>query len=557
MNILLIQVLRLGDALQMIPTIRGLKEAFPNSKVSVLTSSLGSQLFSIQPDVDCVFTLRKEVLAPLVKDSRVDDLLEAVDILEADLKDVTGQKWDWVINFSYSFPSAILVFLADGAHCSGFHATNKRLYLLKEKWLAYCVSAFVNRKYSVLNWVDINKNVINLPSVPARAGFLVNEQDLKDVDTHLGGLGFSGEKIIGINPGASGDFKKWPIEKFVKLGRGLVENHDYKLIIFGDNNDKALGQRLHEEIGPGCEDMTGRTTVPQLIAYLSRCDLLVSNDTGPAHISSAVGTPVVSFFFSTHFVETGPYGAGHIVVFPDIPCFPCKSTEKCSDKQCLNYIDPGTVERLVCSYDALVKQEKTFLLTEDDGPVAVNVSAFDPWGNLEWLPLDDRPVKPDDALRLIYKIFWVSVLKEYKDLEQVLPEYAGDVVNRFGKNGQIKHIEESLVQFGKELSDISDLYFESYETSVKLYDSITSGDSNQTKELGEVLQKKEDEMSSFSGNAYINPLAEYVTLRRDNICEPDILKLGIKTASLYQDALNFSNELKKCSERILRLLSQC
>lgn len=554
LNILLIQIMRLGDALQMVPTIRGLKELFPDSRISVLASSLGSQIFSIQPEVDHVFVLRKEVLASLVKNSKMVDLMEAVDVLESDLKDVISRKWDWVINFSYSFPSAILAFLADGPHSSGFHTTNKRIYFLKEKWLAYCVSAFVNRKYSVFNWVDINKNVINLPSVTVGVDFLVKKDELKKAEIHLGELGFSGKKILGFSPGASGDYKKWPIEKFVKLGRSLVKEHDYKLLIFGDKGDMGLGCRLREEIGPGCEDLTGKTTIPQLTAYLSKCDLVVSNDTGTAHVSSAVGTPVITLFFSTHFVETGPYDAGHIVVFPDISCFPCKETAKCSHKKCLKYIDPDTIERVVRDYDALMKQGKTFVLAEDEGPVAVNVSAFDPWGNLEWLPLDTRPMKPDDVIRLIYKIFWVSVLKEYKDLENVLPGYINSVVSRSGQIDQILDIKDIIFQFDKKLNNIKGLYYESYETCVKIYDSISSGDSDGVKKLSEELQKKEGEISAFGENVYLNPLVEYVIIRRDNIYEPDILKLGIKTASLYQDAHNMATKLKRCTEKVSGLL---
>ena len=556
MNILLIQILRLGDALQLTPIITGIKEFFPESQLSVLTSSLGGQIFSVHPHVDHVFELRKEKLLELSKSSKQEDLLSAVDILEAELKPVLAKEWDWVVNFSYSFPSALLCHMSDGVSCSGFFANENRQYFSREKWFAYSVSAFMNRKYSVFNWVDVNKNIIGLPYVPDRLHFTLKDEELEDARSQLDRLGLNGQKLIGMHPGASGDHKQWPLENFAELGRRLVQKDDCRILVFGDRNEADLGRRLRDGIGPACEDMTGKTTLGQLGALLSKCDLLVSNDTGPAHLASAVGTPVIGLFFSTHFVETGAFGPGHLAIYPDIDCFPCQGTASCPDKLCLNAIHPGFVERVILNRDHTVKNDQAIIPVEGDGPVAVSVSAFDPWANLEWRPIDRRALKWDDILRLAYKVFWLSALKDYAVTEQDLPQYVRGLVSRFGRMEHTGQAEIQMHELGENLVRVAQCYGEGCRLSLELYESLISGDRDKVHQLGEDLQKKEDEIAFLAENTHLNPFMEYVSIRRDNILEPDLTNLSLMTASLYQEAQNLSLNLKGQLERIWNMATE-
>lgn len=556
MNILLIQILRLGDALQLTPIITGIKEFFPESELSVLTSTLGGQIFSVHPHVDHVFELRKEELLELSKSSKQEDLLSAVDLLGEELNPVLTKNWDWVINFSYSFPSALLCHMTDGVSVSGFSANESRQYFSREKWFAYSLSAFMNRKYSVFNWVDVNKNIIGLPHVPDRLHFTLKDQDLEDARSRLGRLGLNGEKLIGMHPGASGDHKQWPLESFVELGRRLVQKENCRILVFGGGNEVYLGRRLSDGIGPACDDMTGKTTLAQLGALLSKCDLLVSNDTGPAHLASAVGTPVIGLFFSTHFVETGAFGPGHLAINPDIDCFPCQGTAGCADKLCLNGIHPGFVERVILHHDDYVKNDQAIIPNEGDEPISVSVSAFDPWANLEWRPVDGRALKWDDILRLAYKVLWLSSLKDYAVAEETLPQYVRDLVGRFGRMEDAGQANIQMRELGENLVRVSEWYGEGCRLSLELYESLISGDHDKVHKLGDDLQRKEDEIAGLAEKAYVNPLMEYISIRRDNILEPDLTNLSLRTAALYQEAQNLSLTLKGHLERIWDMVTE-
>jgi hypothetical protein len=113
-----------------------------------------------------------------------------------------------------------------------------------------------------------------------------------------------------------------------------------------------------------------------------------------------------------------------------------------------------------------------------------------------------------------------------------------------------------LIGLGERLTGLAKLYSYVCSLSMELYNSLMTGDTERITELGEKLQEKEDEISILGENVHLNPIIEYVAIRRDNICEPDISKLAIKTAALYQEAQNLALGLKRRSEHIWDLISK-
>lgn len=550
MKILIIHILRIGDALQLTPIIKSMKETCHGASISVVTSTLGAQVFSKQDAVDQVFQVSIDELVPLIKSSRIEDVHSAIDILENEFESILCQKWDWVINFNYTFASALLAYLFKGTHCSGFYSTSERRYFAKENWFAYSIAAFTNRKYSTFNWVDINKNLINLPSVPQRTMFSVNAEILDHIDFYLDKIGFKEQKVIGLAPGASGGDKQWPVDNFITLAGNLVTDHKYRVLVLGDENEQELGYQIKSAVGEGCEDLTGKTSLDELGGYISKCDLLVSNDSGPMHLANALGTPVVSLFFSTHFVETGPYGQDNIVVFPDIPCFPCKSTASCHHKECLTYIRPGTIERIVCDHERLLNDDHRITLTNEEGPIGINRSVFDTWGNIDWIPVNNRLLKRDDMIWLIFKTFWISTLNGYDTSEEDLQGYIDSSLKNYEPVAQKNGFSAFFHQLETGFSSLEDLYRQARTLSMQIYNALINGDQETVAKLGEMLQQKEDEISRSGDDENLSPLTEYTNIRLDNMEKTDITHLAIKTARIYQETEQSSQRLKMISNKL-------
>ena len=554
MKILLIQMLRLGDAIQMIPVIRGLKASFTNARIHALTSNVGRSIFEKESQVEKVYVLNKQDISALASRARKKDLLAAIELLQSDLEPLISQEWDWVINFSFSFPSALLSFMLDAGYRSGYVANRQRQYLSKEKWFSHSLASFANRRYSNFNWVDIDKKIIGLPSVPAHPLIDPNPGNLQKAAGYLGKKRFEGEKVIGINPGASGAYKMWPVEKFGVLSKSLIENQDCRIIIFGGEEEMGLGETIKKYAGDGAEDLTGKTSLDDLTAFLSLCDVFVSNDTGPMHLASLVGTKVVGLFFNSHFVETGPYGPGHVAVHPDIPCFPCQGPAKCTHKKCLDYISPETIEKVIIGGD--MKNGSGSLVTGTPERVRVLMSEFDPWGFLEWIPIDDGSLQFQTVERLLLKVSWCDSCGVTGASGEEQAAYLRARFQRHGildRNGFGSKLEEMVENWER----FKRLIQEAGKIALELQTQLLRPHPDQTavKDFGDGLRKVERAISVFDKDSSVSFVSELLSLYMENVEKCDLLTLSTKTVGIYRNMERMTDRIIGCARTTVDILT--
>jgi ADP-heptose:LPS heptosyltransferase len=136
------------------------------------------------------------------------------------------------------------------------------------------------------------------------------------------------ELVVGFGPsGGHSPLKQWPLASFVELGNHLYRKFDARIILFGGPGEESLGKELENRIGPPVINGIGKTTLRQAVALLRRCHLFIGNDAAPMHLAAAVGVPVVALFGASCQHRFGPSGAGHIVLWQDLPCSPCFQSE--------------------------------------------------------------------------------------------------------------------------------------------------------------------------------------------------------------------------------------
>jgi|GEM_PF-2082931 lipopolysaccharide heptosyltransferase II len=557
MEILIIQILRMGDALQLVPLMQGIKELFPESRLSLLTSRLGAGILSPQPEVDDIFVLEKTEIAALMETGTKQDTLSAVDRLAKNLTPVFIKPWDWVINFSYSFATAQLSFLIDAKHRSGFTANKHRQYISKEKWFAYSMASFVNRRYSVYNWVDINRHILGLRGLPHPPVVTVSDDLRQKAVRYLKKNKINTKSLVGLVPGASGPHKRWPAEKFGRLGRVLVERHAKNILIFGDDTERTIGNQVKQLVGAGAINLAGETSLEDLKTYLSLCDVLVTNDTGPMHLAAAVATPTIGLFFSTHFVETGPYGAGHLVLHPAMDCFPCQNTAACEDKYCLDYITPETVEQLVVNGKELIDSGRQNFLGPDIGLVKAHFSDFDPWGNLQWLPVEKRPISFDTLQRLFLKVVWLYYADIIDDLDDSVTNYIAQTFARYDTVIDASRLAHQLGHYLEKLNALDGVLKDGQKTALAIQRGLLADniDVAAIQQLGEKLSQKEAALEEIGGQSSLNFIRELTVALQENIEKAAPLDLSTKTIAVYRDMRAFAAGLAKQAETAAKMLS--
>jgi heptosyltransferase-2 len=149
---------------------------------------------------------------------------------------------------------------------------------------------------------------------------------------------------IGLNPGAIyGTAKRWLPERYAAVGDRLARRVGARVAIVGGEAERALGETVAGAMTGSPRVLCGRTTLPELVGVLANLRLLVTNDSGPMHVSAALGVPVVAVFGPTDWRETAPIGPRHAVVREPVECAPCLLRECPIDHRCMRRIETDRV----------------------------------------------------------------------------------------------------------------------------------------------------------------------------------------------------------------------
>lgn len=115
------------------------------------------------------------------------------------------------------------------------------------------------------------------------------------------------------------------------------------MLILGAKGEEALGRSVAAGLTGRSMVLSGATTIRELMAAVKRCGVLVTNDTGPMHIGSAFGVPIVAVFGPTDWRTTSPSGAGHALIRHPVECAPCLLRECPIDHRCMTGVSADQV----------------------------------------------------------------------------------------------------------------------------------------------------------------------------------------------------------------------
>src|SRR5262249_50541085 len=148
--------------------------------------------------------------------------------------------------------------------------------------------------------------------------------------------------VMGIKRGCiEGGGKRWLPDRFAdateRLCQAIRQTHakDAVVMIVGAKGEERLGNEIAGRLSHRTVVLSGTTTIRELMAAAKRCGLLLTNDTGPMHIASAMKVPVVAVFGSTDWRTTSPFRAAQAVVRQPVECAPCLLRACPVDERCI------------------------------------------------------------------------------------------------------------------------------------------------------------------------------------------------------------------------------
>jgi heptosyltransferase-2 len=338
-KILVIRFSSLGDIVLTTPVIKSLKQKFPQSQIFFLTKSQYHDLLENDPDI---FSLIK--YDPKERHKGISGFLKLV-------KELKTLNFDLVVDLHANLRSFLIR-----------HLLKTKLKIKYDKrWLARLLLVHfkfihVESIHTVDSYLKALKKIGANSSVKDKEIFLDQESEnfLKDflVEKNIE----KDDIVVGIHPGARWETKRWNEEKFTQVCRILNQKPKVKIILFGDRNDQELIEKI--SLGALNRKLFKAVNLPlnKFMSLIKRCDCFVTNDSGPMHMASALGVPVVAIFGSTHpKLGFSPLGPESIVLTADVKCSPCSlhGEKKCHKKSrlCMDLIEPemvmDAVERLL------------------------------------------------------------------------------------------------------------------------------------------------------------------------------------------------------------------
>jgi heptosyltransferase-2 len=343
----------LGDAVMTTPALLRLREKFPNAHIALLCPEKLCDLWLDHPAVNEIISFA------------------AGESVFAIGKKLRAGKFDLALVLPNSPRSALEVFLAGIPQRIGYARPWRNFFLTQavppradaikmrkrtdaeiKKLISRLPTPSLqlpNAAHQIFEYLHLTA-ALGASAEPLPPQLLVTPEEVEAARKKFG-LEKITQPVFGLNPGAEyGPAKRWPVDKFIAAAKEIQRQTNCVWLLFGSKNDTAITIQIESAISNSQSaifNLTGKTSLRELMALMKCCRVLLTNDTGPMHVAAALGTPVVVPFGSTSPELTGPGLPGdprHRLLKSDAPCSPCFLRECPIDFRCMNGFG---VERVV------------------------------------------------------------------------------------------------------------------------------------------------------------------------------------------------------------------
>jgi len=344
-RVLAIKFYGLGNIVMALPVVQALSEAAPEAEIDFLTLEENRPL------------LERSGLVYRAIGVTLEDYRAFLASLWHALRTVRARRYDLVIDFEQFVKlSAIIAFLSGAPGRIGFNTDGQRRGWLYPIRVVYTDSEHMSRIFMRL----LRPLGITDPPKPVHLAIDVREEEHVDALLREHGIARTHFPLIAVHVGSGDNFyhlplKRWPTENFAHLCDALVERYGAGIVLTGRGaEERALVDTTRAQMRRPAVDACDRLSITELVALLSRCHLVVANDTSVMHLAAAVRTPVVAFFGPTAPLHYGPGNPEDLVFYRDLYCSPCLTNynlkvSRCIDPVCIRTI---TVEEVLAGIEA-------------------------------------------------------------------------------------------------------------------------------------------------------------------------------------------------------------
>lgn len=283
-TILFLTLSNLGDIILTTPVLEKLHDEFPGAAIDVITGAPGTEIFRSHPAV-------REVT---VREKR-----RTFGARMREVADLRGRGYDLVVD-------------------------------LKNSLIPYLVGARSHSRLSIFRGAVKHKRDEHLaklsglgmdPFSGTRFFVPVTDEERKFARDITGPEASEGAVVI--SPGAKSHLKRWDAASYAHLADRIVSELGRKVLLTGSDDDREVVGYVRARMKEEAVDLCSRTSIGALSELMRRADLVITNDSAPLHVASAVGTPTIAIFGPSDDRKYGPLAENSVVIKPRVSCRPC------------------------------------------------------------------------------------------------------------------------------------------------------------------------------------------------------------------------------------------
>lgn len=338
-RLLAVRLDNLGDVLMTTPALAALRDSLPGVHITLLASPAGAATAPHLPMIDEVWNYA----APWMRCGSQSD---PVGSTEAALIDrIAEARFDAAVVFTVctqsALPAALICRIAGIplrlAHC------RENPYSLLTDWVPESDVLDSHMRHEVQRQLALVQ-AVGCTTRDDRLRFVVREADRQSLAGRARAAGVDlARPYVVLHPGATAASRRWPAPRFGAAAAAIAERAGCAAVFSGATGDLALVQQAREAMAVPAASLAGELALGEFAALLEGARALVANNSAPAHLAAALGTPVVNVYALTNPQHT-PWRVRSRVLSHDVPCRWClKSSCPLQHNDCLRRVTPEEV----------------------------------------------------------------------------------------------------------------------------------------------------------------------------------------------------------------------
>jgi len=341
-RILVIRLGAMGDVVRTLPAFAELRSRYPHARVAWLVERRAENALREQPGLDEVILFPREELEAHWRARRLiallRDLLRFVSVLR-------GKRFEVVLDFHGILKSGLLAWASGAAIRVGFAAPFARegsaVFANHRARVEPARISRFERNAALVDFLGIGQATVPRAAEGDGAGW---PRDTERLERMRAALASEGRRVALIHPGSSAatPYKRYPVLAWAEVAQALRDDGIACRILAGSEEEFETAQAV-VAASEGAAELAPRTPeLADLAALAAGSELFLGSDSGPLHVASLAGTPVVQVLGPTDPVENRPWaGTPSRCVRVPVACGPCR--RGCRAASCMNVLPPGVV----------------------------------------------------------------------------------------------------------------------------------------------------------------------------------------------------------------------